>query len=224
MVVALFILTLAVFFAVDFFLRREDRVMEKKDKAKKSPIFLSPDKALIPLINGKERLFHLSHSWVQKSDEEYVYVGYDNFIPFLFSSKIKINELPLIGSEVPQGTKIWEVESNGRRLEQLAPVAGEVVEINPAFSSDLALPSEQVEKSWIVKMKTSDIEHDSFNLMPNEQALRMNTILKDEIYQSTSQSDYVNDGGRLDSSFINNMDDDAWKEFIHKFFPHQKNI
>jgi len=99
MVVALFILTLAVFFAVDFFLRREDRVMEKKDKAKKSPIFLSPDKALIPLINGKERLFHLSHSWVQKSDEEYVYVGYDNFIPFLFSSKIKINELPLIGSE-----------------------------------------------------------------------------------------------------------------------------
>ena len=96
MVVALFILTLAVFFTVDFFLRREDKVMEKKDKAKKSPIFLSPDKALIPLINGEERLYHLSHSWVQKSDEEYVYIGYDNFIPFLFSSKIKIT--PFVAS------------------------------------------------------------------------------------------------------------------------------
>ena len=83
MVIVLFLLTAAVLITVNYFLRKEDRVLEKTEKSKKSPIFLSPDKALIPLIDSAKRLYHLSHSWVQESDEDYVYVGYDNFIPYL---------------------------------------------------------------------------------------------------------------------------------------------
>lgn len=221
MVVALFLLTVVVFVAVNYFLTKEDRLMEKSEKQKKSPIFLSPDKALIPLVNGAKRLYHLSHSWVQKSDEEYVYVGYDNFVPYLFSSKVKIKDLPLIGAEVPQGSKLWDVESNGRSLAQLAPVSGKVVDINPACNMDIALPSDQIEKSWILKMSTSDMEHDTRNLMPPEQAFRMNTALQDDIYQTMQSGAYLNDGGQIDPSFIESLSDREWADLVEKYFPYQ---
>lgn len=224
MVVALFFLTAAVLIAVNYYLRKEDRVMEKTDKSKKSPIFLSPDKALIPLMDSAKRLYHLSHSWVQESDEDYVYVGYDNFIPYLFSSKVKIQDIPLIGSEIPQGTKIWELQSDARKVTQLAPISGEIVEINPACTMDMALPSSQVEKSWILKMKTKNLNHDSHNLMQTEQALFINTALKEEIYANAQQGDYLNDGGQIDPSFINSMSDEEWMTFVHKYFPYQETL
>lgn len=218
MVVALFLLTVAVFITLHYFLSKEDRLMERTEKQKKSPIFLSPDKALIPLVNRAKRLYHLSHSWIQKSDEEYVYVGYDNFIPFLFSSKVKIKDLPLVGSEVPQGTKLWEVEANGRSLTQFAPVSGKIVDINPACNMNLALPSDQVEKSWILKMSTSDLNHDMHNLMQPEQASFMNTALRDDIYQSVQPGAYLNDGGQIDPTFIANLSDQEWHNLIGKYF------
>ncbi len=221
MVVALFLLTVAVFITVNYFLSKEDRMMEKSEKQKKSPIFLSPDKALIPLVNGAKRLYHLSHSWVQKSEEEYVYVGYDNLIPYLFSSKVKIKDLPLIGSEVPQGTKLWEVESNGRSIAQLAPVSGKVVDINPACNMDMALPSDQIEKSWILKMSTSNLEHDALNLMQPEQATFLNTALRDEIYQNMQPGAYLNDGGQIDPTFIEKLSDREWADLVEKYFPYQ---
>ena len=222
MVIALFLLTVVVFFALDIVLRREDRALKKRDKVKKSPIFLSPDKALIPLIGGAKRLYHLSHSWVQNSDEEYVYVGYDNFIPYLFSSKVKITDLPLVGSEVPQGTQIWNVQAGERNISQLAPIAGEVIEVNPACNMDMALPSDQIEKSWILKMKSKDYEHDSRNLMQSQQAMFINAALKEDVFQNAHQGDYLHDGGQIDPTFIENMNDEDWNAFTQKYFPYQK--
>jgi glycine cleavage system H lipoate-binding protein len=221
MVIALFLLTVIVFFAVDYFLRKEDRVLKKQEASKKSPIFVSPDKALFPLVDSAKRLYHLSHSWAQKTEEEYVYVGYDNFIPYVFSSKVKITDLPLIGSEVPQGTKIWSVQAGDRQVAQLAPIAGKVVEINPAFSLDMDLPSDQIEKSWILKMKSADYEHDTHNLMPNEQAMFINSALKEEFSQTIHHGDYLHDGGQIDPSVIKNMTDEEWRSFTQKYFPFQ---
>ncbi|HID40008.1 MAG TPA: hypothetical protein EYP36_10910 [Calditrichaeota bacterium] len=49
MVFVFVLLTVAVFIAVDYFLRREERAIKKAEKKKKSPIFLSPEKALLPI-------------------------------------------------------------------------------------------------------------------------------------------------------------------------------
>ena len=90
MVILLFLLTVVVFLSIDYFLHKEERAIKEAEDGKKSPIFLSPEKALKALQQKEKRLFHLSHSWIQQFDHDYYYVGYDNFIPTIFSSDISL--------------------------------------------------------------------------------------------------------------------------------------
>ena len=224
MVFLLVFLTVAVFITVDYFLRQEERAIEDAEKKKKSPIFLSPEKALLPVKENEKRLYHPSHSWVQEEDENYYYIGFDDLISFLFSSQVKLKNLPLVGTYIPQGCKIWDVSVNGHSISQLAPVSGEVVDINPACCLDIPLPSDQVEKSWIMKVKADRFREESNNLISFTQAAMINATIRDEIFSHAVQGHYVNDGGKLAPEFVEKMPEEEWKSFIHKYFPYQEKI
>lgn len=223
MVILLFLLTVVIFLAVDIILRKEDKQLEEAEKAKKSPIFLSPEKALKYIGDEASRLYHLSHTWVLSSDGDYGYVGYDNFIPTLFSSDVKIQDLPNVGSYISQGSTIWKVKFNGREVSQLAPISGEVVDINPACKMDIPLPADRVEKSWIIKLKVRRYESEKNNLMDHNLAKRLNVLLRDELCQDAQKSAFLNDGGRIDPSFIHSLTDEQWQDILTKFFPYMKN-
>ena len=221
MVFALVFLTVLIFVSVSLLLKKEDRVMKEKEKTKKSPIFLSPEKSLLPLGIDDSKLYHLSHSWAAPLDNGYVYVGYDNFISSIFSSDVKIKDLPLVGVHISQGTKIWDVKQNGHEIEQLSPISGDVVALNPACFADISLSSDQVEKSWILKMKPDRMNFESNNLMKHNQAVVHNYALKDELIQMVQDEKYMNDGGKIDPDFIKNIPEADWKNIIENFFPYQ---
>ncbi len=224
MVFILVLLTVAVFIAVDYFLRREERAIKQAEKKKKAPIFLSPEKALIPVKEKGARLYHPSHSWVQKGEENIYYIGFDDLISFLFSDQVKLKDLPLIGSYIPQGCRIWEVTINGHSISQLSPLSGKVVDINPACCLDIPLPSDQVEKSWILKVKADRFNEEANNLMSDTQASMMNSTIRDEIFSQAVQGHYVNDGGKLAPEFVEKMPEEEWKKFIHNYFPYQEKM
>jgi glycine cleavage system H lipoate-binding protein len=224
MVFVLVLLTVLTFLAVDLILRKEDRVIKNAGKSKKSPIFLSPEKSLQPLKMEDAKLYHLSHSWAVAAGEGYAYIGYDNFISSLFSSDVKLKDLPLVGTHVPQGIKIWEVKHNGHKIDQLSPISGEVVAVNAACCADVPLPSEKVEKSWIIKMKTDRIESETNNLMKHDQAAVLNSALRDELVQMVHDGKYLNDGGKIDPAYMNNISNEDWENLIHKFFPYQQSM
>ena len=222
MVFVFVFLTVVVFIVGGYLLKREDRVMKEASKSKKSPIFLSPEKSLLPVNIDDEKYYHLSHSWVAKSEDDNVLVGYDNFISTIFSSEVKIQDVPLVGAHVSQGTKIWDVKQNGHRIEQLAPISGEIVAINPACFADISLNSNQVEKSWILKMKPDNLDFEENNLMKHSQAVVHNYALKDELVGMIHDEKYMNDGGQIDPDFMRKMPDDTWNAIVEKFFPYQK--
>ncbi len=221
MVFVLVLLTVGILLTIDYVLRREDRKIKAIGQEKKSPIFLSPEKALLPLTNGSKKLYHLSHTWVQPAEGDTVYIGFDDFVSTLFSSEIKMEDLPLVGTHVPQGTKVWDVGLTNRKVHQLSPVSGKVVDINPACKLNIPLTTNDVEKSWVIKMKTDNLEKDSHNLMKPTQANMMNTALRDDLYLSAQQEHYLNDGGAIDPSYIDQMGEDEWGELCNKFFPYQ---
>lgn len=224
MVFVLVLLTIGVFLTVDYVLRREGREIKEIGKDKRSPIFLSPEKALRPLENGNKRLYHLSHSWMQPTDEGYVYVGFDNFISTLFSSNVNMNDLPLVGAHVPQGAKIWDVGLENHRISQLSPLSGKVVDINPACKLDVPIPSDQTEKSWVLKIKADNLERETKNLMRSPQASIMNTALIDDLYFTAQEGKYLNDGGKLDPDYIKNMPDKNWNQLVELYFPYQQDL
>jgi glycine cleavage system H lipoate-binding protein len=224
MVFTLVLLTVLVFLAIDLLMRREERALKDIEKSDKSPIFLSPDKALIPVGNEMNRLYHLSHTWVVPSDQGYLYVGYDDFISCLFTDQVKVQQLPLVGSHITQGTKIWDVQLGEHSLSQLAPLSGKIVGINPACKMNLPLPSRQVEKSWILKIEADNLGSEGNNLLSHTQAAMLNTKLRDDLYQHAQQGHYLNDGGQIDPEFIKRMSDQEWDQILHKFFPYHQNL
>jgi glycine cleavage system H lipoate-binding protein len=224
MVFTLVLLTVLVFLAIDLLMRREERALKDIEKSDKSPIFLSPDKALIPVGNEMNRLYHLSHTWVVPSDQGYLYVGYDDFISCLFTDQVKVQQLPLVGSHITQGTKIWDVQLGEHSLSQLAPLSGKIVGINPACKMNLPLPSRQVEKSWILKIEADNLGSEGNNLLSHTQAAMLNTKLRDDLYQHAQQGHYLNDGGQIDPEFIKRMSDREWDQILHKFFPYHQNL
>ena len=112
MVVIFVIITFAAFILVDYLLRKEDKTIQETEKTKKSPIFLSPEKALLPLNNIEERLYHPSHTWALLNNTDDFYIGYDQFIPFLFSSDINIRGNYNVGAKIQQGEKIWDIKQS----------------------------------------------------------------------------------------------------------------
>lgn len=224
MVVAIFLIALLFFIVGDLILRKEDRRIYRAENSRKTPIFMSPEKALLKISNETKRLYHLSHSWVLSAFENHFYVGFDKFIPTIFSSEIKIKVIPKIDSYIQQGAKIWDINFKGRKLTQLAPISGLVVDINPACRMDLGLPTDKVENSWIVKIKASNYSNESNNLMNHSQATYLNNGLRDKIVLDAQQINYLNDGGLIDPSYIMNMTDDEWNNFIEKFFPYSRAI
>ena len=83
------------------------------------------------------------------------------------------------------------------------------------------LPSEDVKKSWILKLKADDLENESHNLMKESQAKLMNTALHDELLMYAQEGHYLNDGGKIDPAYIENMPEEDWQNLISKYFPFQ---
>ena len=220
MVFVLVGVTVIVFLLVDFLLRREDRELKEVSQKRKAPIFFSPENALKPIKQVDKRLYHPSHSWLQLNGDGNAYVGFDDFIAKLFSNEVQVSDLPLIGAHVPQGANLWQVGTAKRHINQLSPLGGTVVEINPAFLANIPLQTSEVEKSWILKMRADNLESDANNLLENDMAGLMNSALADELVRFYQDPHYLNDGGRIDPKYLDDLSDDEWRKMTGKFFPH----
>jgi glycine cleavage system H lipoate-binding protein len=224
MVFVFVLLTVAVLLLVDYILRKEDRQLKEVSNQKKSPIFLSPEKSLTAITASEDRKFHQSHSWLEPLPDGTAYIGYDNFMTTLFSENVQMSDLPLVGAHIPQGTKIWDIGLDQYKIAQLSPVSGKVVDVNPACKMDVPVPSDQAAHSWIIKMKLDNLENEENNLMEKSQAALLNNALRDELLMTAQRGHYLNDGGKIDPTFIKSMSQDDWTNLISKFFPYQKRI
>jgi glycine cleavage system H lipoate-binding protein len=219
MVFVLVFLTVVFFITMDFFVKKKEKMIEEHEKRPKSPIFMSPEKALKPLGYPERRLFHRSHSWALPKENGGYYIGYDKFIPFIFADDVNVDSIPAIGTQIHQGEKIWDVRLNNRKVTQLSPISGEITDINPAFGIGVPLPSDEIEASWIIKVKPSGNQIEINNLLSSDQANIVNTALRDVISRDFHGTDFLNDGGQINPSFITNMKDEDWENFSRKFFP-----
>lgn len=198
--------------------RREERRLNATKKKKRTGIFLQPEKTIKAVGDKERRLYHPSHTWVSPAEDDFFYVGYDSFIPDLFTRDVYLSHLPEPGSEIHQGEKSWDIGISDKKVSQYAPVSGKVVKVNPAVMSDSPLPSGMLEKSWILKVDTKNISSERHNLVSHTQAMHINRMLSDELKWTAMHGHYLNDGGVLDADYIIQMSPKKWKIIVEKFF------
>ena len=99
-----------------------------------------------------------SHEWV-RLEGDIATVGISDHAQEELTDVVFV-ELPAVGRTVDAGDPTAVVESVKAASDIYAPLAGEVVEVNPEVEADPSLVnSEPYGKGWIFKLKVKDAEH-----------------------------------------------------------------
>lgn len=95
------------------------------------------------------------HAWVKVQDEDLVTIGITNFAQEQLGDLVYI-ELPKVGHECSRGDNISVIESVKSASDLVAPVSGEIVEVNNKLEDDPELVSEEpMDEGWFIKVKLS---------------------------------------------------------------------
>ena len=95
------------------------------------------------------------HAWVKVQDEGLVAIGITDFAQEQLGDLVYI-ELPKVGHQFSRGDKISVIESVKSASDLIAPVSGEIVEVNERLEDDPELVSEKpIDEGWFIKVKLS---------------------------------------------------------------------
>ena len=105
------------------------------------------------------------HTWV-KFEDEYAYIGITDFAQDQLGEVLFV-EMPEIEDEITQGEEFGVVESSKVASDLIAPISGEVLEINERLEDEPEYINEDPYDAWIVKVKVSD-DDEIENLLTSE--------------------------------------------------------
>ena len=94
------------------------------------------------------------HEWV-RMDGEFAYIGITDYAQDQLGEVLFV-EMPEVGDELTQGEEYGVVESSKVASDLVAPISGEVVEINEKLDDEPEYINEDPYDAWIVKIKVSD--------------------------------------------------------------------
>jgi len=105
-----------------------------------------------PLPEGLH--FHPGHTWAAPEGGGVFRLGMDGFALRMLGRPEALH-LPRPGTELEPGETGWHLSVGGHDLSLLSPVAGEVVEVNPAaVESPGRLGDDPYGEGWLLKVKT----------------------------------------------------------------------
>ena len=105
------------------------------------------------------------HTWV-KVEGDYAYIGITDFAQDQLGEVLFV-EMPEIEDELTQGEDFGVVESSKVASDLIAPISGEVVEINERLEDEPEYINEDPYDAWIVKVRVAD-EDELENLLNSD--------------------------------------------------------
>lgn len=98
------------------------------------------------------------HIWVRLDDHDMVVVGISEHAQEQLGDIVYV-ELPDVGREVVAGEEIALIESVKTTSDILAPVSGEILEINETLSDTPEIINESpLDDGWLMRIEPSDID------------------------------------------------------------------
>ncbi len=114
-----------------------------------------------------ELYYHKDHSWARVEGSK-VTVGMSDFFQ-KEAGDIVFVDLPEEEDEVSQGETCGKIQSRKWIGKLVAPVAGEIVEINEDLEDDTSLiNSDPYGKGWILVIEATELDDDLENLMQGD--------------------------------------------------------
>jgi glycine cleavage system H protein len=119
-------------------------------------------------MNPSDRKYSKDHEWAQIVGNE-VIVGITDFAQQQLGDIVYV-DLPEVGSNLDQSSKLGEVESVKAVSDIFSPVGGKVIEVNQAVIDSPELVNQDPSGSgWLVKLALRDESSDFNSLLTSEE-------------------------------------------------------
>ncbi|MEE9118003.1 MAG: glycine cleavage system protein H [Calditrichia bacterium] len=164
--------------------------------------------------------YHQGHSWANLGKDGNVYVGIDDFAQKLIGKPAKLH-LPEIGTRLNQGEKGLQVEIDGKNIDFLSPVDGEVVALNEkVIQSPEMINQDPYNKGWLIKVKSERFGANIKNLLSGNVARAWieDTVNKLSTSISGNYGVVLQDGGTITNGFVKELAPDNWEKVAGEFF------
>ena len=226
MVVILVVLTIFGFFLAHaisqrFARKREiPRVGLEKNRMILSPVVAAPDPGRVPWF-PEDVYFHSGHAWVKLEGGDRIKVGLDDFTQQVMGDIDDI-KIPSIGAKLNQGDIAWKVRRGERKLSQLAPLGGTVVDVNESLMKDPTLANRSpYEEGWILKIQAKGLNKEISELMDSLQFKAHFDQCKAKLMSSFNSQTLglaYGDGGEVIKGAVNKLDERMWKMLVTQMF------
>jgi len=122
--------------------------------------------AMIKDYNMPDDLYyHADHAWVKIEDDGIVKIGMSDFYQQTAGDTTYI-DLPFEGDEVEQGETCGKIQSAKWVGKFVAPLTGEILEINEDLEDDSTLiNTDPYGEGWIMKMKPENLDDELDSLV-----------------------------------------------------------
>ena len=163
--------------------------------------------------------YHRGHTWARVIDKDTVAVGLDDFSKRVVGDVDRVR-LPDVGSMQRQGRRGFEVGKKGRLAGLLAPVEGEVIELNQEVTEDPSTVSKDpYGRGWLYKVRVSNLAENLRNLLNGNLARRWTEDERDqlELRLMVLQGSVLQDGGEPASDFADTLELKDWSEMAESF-------
>jgi len=169
----------------------------------------------------KDIYYHNGHAWAKLDEDNRVRIGLDDFTQQVMGD-IEDIEIPSIGSQLKQGEVAWKLSQGKRKLSQLAPLGGTVVELNEKLIKDPSLAnSSPYEKGWILKIQPKAFSEEMPELMDSFQFQVHFDRLKAKLRSSFSHQSLgmvYGDGGEVIKGVGGILEERLWKILVTQLF------
>ena len=158
LVVAVFVVFILADYVVGQYRARHEAAVPLRSSAMAAEVTVAPALAGAPPVEPvwvagfqlpEELSYHRGHTWARPIGPDTVLIGLDDFARRLLGPARSL-ALPKVGSWLRQGGKGFSVQVNGRGADLLAPIDGEVLELNPALADQPAWLAGFIIRKYII--------------------------------------------------------------------------
>lgn len=215
------LLMFVVFATLDYVIHRKRGTVEVPALA---PVPVEPAAAPEPVFVGGYQLpdnlhYHPGHVWARVEGPDTAVVGLDDFASKL-TGQAKGVRLPAIGDYVHAGQKAVRIEVDGRSTEIVAPLEGEVVEVNPELKKEPALATwDPYRRGWLFKVRTPSLAPGLRNLLHGRLARAWTEDAGQQLQLRLMalSGSVLQDGGAPAPDFARHLDTAEWKSLTDLF-------
>jgi len=169
----------------------------------------------------KDFYYHNGHAWAKLEEKDVVKLGLDDLTQKVIG-KVEAIEIPPVGDSISQGKVAWKLYHGKRKLGQLSPLGGRVIEVNEKLKEDPSLINQSpYEEGWILKIKPNNLGEELPELMDSLQMKIHFDQVKAKLRSSLeheSLGTVYGDGEEIITNASDKLDEKWWRILVTQLF------